>query len=175
MNYKITNGAISYGAETILEEIDFEIKDKDKIAIVGRNGCGKTSFLNSIVDNSMLEEGIGENKFNIYKQGNPSIGYLKQINFEDSSKTMLEEILKVYKPIIDLEEKISKITEMLQNNNDGKLIKDYSNALERYEIQGGYTYKKEYETAIKKLDLQMKIRAKKWMNFQEDKGLKLPF
>ena len=83
----------------------FEIKDKDKIAIVGRNGCGKTSFLNSIVDNSMLEEGIGENKFNIYKQGNPSIGYLKQINFEDSSKTMLEEILKVYKPIIDLEEK----------------------------------------------------------------------
>lgn len=34
MNYKIINGAISYGAETILEEINFEIKEKDKIAIV---------------------------------------------------------------------------------------------------------------------------------------------
>ncbi len=34
MNYKIVNGAISYGAETILEEINFEIKEKDKIAIV---------------------------------------------------------------------------------------------------------------------------------------------
>ena len=175
MNYKITNGAISYGAETILEEIDFEIKDKDKIAIVGRNGCGKTSFLNSIVDNSMLEEGIGENKFNIYKQGNPSIGYLKQINFEDSSKTMLEEILKVYKPIIDLEEKISKITEMLQNNNDGKLIKDYSNALERYEIQGGYTYKKEYETAIKKFGFTDEDKSKKMDEFSGGQRTKIAF
>ena len=40
MNYKIVNGAISFGADTILEEINFEIKDKDKIAIVGRNGSG---------------------------------------------------------------------------------------------------------------------------------------
>ena len=45
MNYKITNGAISFGAETILEEINFEIKDKDKIAIIGRNGAGKTTLL----------------------------------------------------------------------------------------------------------------------------------
>ena len=41
MNYRIVNGAISYGAETILEEINFEINEKDKIAIVGRNGTWK--------------------------------------------------------------------------------------------------------------------------------------
>lgn len=34
MNYRIINGAISYGAETILEEINFEIKDKEKIGVV---------------------------------------------------------------------------------------------------------------------------------------------
>jgi len=34
MNYKIVNGAISFGADTILEEINFEIKERDKIAIV---------------------------------------------------------------------------------------------------------------------------------------------
>ena len=71
MNYKIVNGAISYGADTILEEINFEIKDKEKIAIVGRNGSGKTTLLKSIIDNNMLEEGIGEQKFSIYKQGSP--------------------------------------------------------------------------------------------------------
>ena len=71
VNYKIVNGAISYGADTILEEINFEIKDKEKIAIVGRNGSGKTTLLKSIIDNSMLEEGIGEQKFSIYKQGSP--------------------------------------------------------------------------------------------------------
>lgn len=49
MNYKIVNGSISYGAETIIEEINFEIKEKDKIAIVGKNGCGKTTLLFSHV------------------------------------------------------------------------------------------------------------------------------
>lgn len=44
MNYKIVNGSISFGAETVLEEINFEIKEKDKIAIVGRNGSGKPHF-----------------------------------------------------------------------------------------------------------------------------------
>lgn len=44
MNYRIVNGSISYGAETILEEINFEIKEKDKIAIVGRNGSGKSTL-----------------------------------------------------------------------------------------------------------------------------------
>ena len=54
MNFRIVNGSISYGAETILEEINFEIREKDKIAIVGRNGSGKTTLLKAIVDNSML-------------------------------------------------------------------------------------------------------------------------
>ena len=66
MNYKIINGAISYGAETILEEINFEIKEKEKIAIVGKNGSGKTTLLKAILENEMLEEGIGENKFGVY-------------------------------------------------------------------------------------------------------------
>ena len=39
MNYRIVNGAISYGADTILEEINFDIQEKDKIAIVGNNMC----------------------------------------------------------------------------------------------------------------------------------------
>ena len=175
MNYKITNGSISYGAETIIEEIDFEIRDKDKIAIVGRNGCGKTSFLNAIVDNSMLEEGIGENKFNIYKQGNPSIGYLKQMNFENSSKTMHEEILEVYKPIIDLEKKISKLTELLQSNDNESLIKDYSNSLEKYDILGGYTYKKEYETAIKKFGFTDEDMSKRMDEFSGGQRTKIAF
>ncbi|EAK4242182.1 ATP-binding cassette domain-containing protein, partial [Campylobacter coli] len=45
MNYQIVNGSVSYGAETILEEINFEIKGKQKVAIVGRNGCGKSTLL----------------------------------------------------------------------------------------------------------------------------------
>ena len=94
MNYKIVNGSVSYGADTILEEINFEIKEKDKIAIVGRNGCGKTTLLKAIIDNSMLEQGVGETKFGVYKQGSTVIGYLKQIQFEDSNILMVDEIRK---------------------------------------------------------------------------------
>ena len=42
MLYKIINGSVSFGADTVLERVDFEIKDREKVAIVGRNGCGKT-------------------------------------------------------------------------------------------------------------------------------------
>lgn len=175
MNYKITNGAISFGAETILEEINFEIKDKDKIAIVGRNGAGKTTLLNSILDNSMLEEGVGEDKFNIYKQGNPSIGYLKQINFENSNLTMLEEILKVYENIIKLEEKISNLANVLQTNSDDNIIKEYTNSLEHFEMLDGYTYKKEYEIAIKKFGFTDEDKNKKINEFSGGQKTKIAF
>ena len=150
MNYKIVNGSVSYGADTILEEINFEIKEKDKIAIVGRNGCGKTTLLKAIIDNSMLEQGVGETKFGVYKQGSTVIGYLKQIQFEDSNILMVDEIRKVYSEIIALEEKISILEKKLQLDSNDKNIKEYTNALERYKLLDGYTYKKEYETAIYK-------------------------
>lgn len=175
MNYKITNGAVSFGANTILEEIDFEIKDKDKIAIVGRNGAGKSTLLNSIIDNNMLEEGVGEEKFNIYKQGNPNIGYLKQINFENSTLTMLEEILQVYDNIIKLEEKIANLAEKLQTTSDENTIKEYTNALEKFEILGGYTYKKEYETAIKKFGFLEEDKYKKVSEFSGGQRTKIAF
>ena len=175
MNYKIVNGSISFGAETVLEEINFEIKEKDKIAIVGRNGSGKTTFLKAIVDNSMLEEGIGEEKFGIYKQGSPNIGYLKQMEFEGSNDTMLDEILKVYEPIIKLEEKIERLAKELEISQEEKLIKDYTNSLDRFEQVGGYTYKKEYEIAIKKFGFSEEDKAKKMNQFSGGQRTKIAF
>ena len=175
MNYKIVNGSISFGAETILEEINFEIKEKDKIAIVGRNGSGKTTFLKALVDNSMLEEGIGEEKFGVYKQGSPNIGYLKQMEFEGSNDTMLDEILKVYEPIIKLEEKIEKLANELENSQDEKLIKDYTNSLDKFEQIGGYTYKKEYEIAIKKFGFTEEDKVKKMNQFSGGQKTKIAF
>ncbi len=175
MNYKITNGAISYGANTILEEINFEIHEKDKIAIVGNNGSGKTTLLKSIIDNEMLEEGIGEEKFEIQKQGKPVIGYLQQIAFENSNHTFLEEIIQVYEPITQLENKISNLQQKLQTQNDDKLIKEYTESLERYELIGGYTYKKEYETAIKKFGFSQEDKNKKINEFSGGQKTKIAF
>ena len=77
MNFRITNGSVSYGADTILEQIDFSVKGCEKVAIVGRNGCGKSTLLGAIVDNRILEEGIGEDKFSIFKEGIKNIRIFK--------------------------------------------------------------------------------------------------
>ncbi len=175
MNYRIVNGSISYGAETILEEINFEIKEKDKIAIVGRNGSGKSTLLNAIVDNSMLEKGIGEEKFNVYKQGNPIIGFLKQMEFEDSSTTLIEEILKVYEPILNLEDKIAKLANEMQDNTNQKLIKEYTEALDKFNVIGGYTYKKEYEVALKKFGFTEEDKSKTMDQFSGGQRTKVAF
>lgn len=154
MNYKIVNGSISFGADTILEEINFEIREKEKIAIVGRNGCGKTTFLKSLIHNDMLEEGIGESKFGVYKQGQIDIGCLEQIQFENEEISMEEEILKVYKDIIAQEKRISSLQKKMEEDASEENIKAYTNAIEKYELMDGYTYKKEYMTAIRKFGFE---------------------
>ena len=173
MNYRIVNGSVSYGADTILEEINVEIKNKEKIAIVGRNGSGKSTLLKALINNELLSEGIGTEKFNIYKEGNPSIGYLKQIEFEDDSITMLDEVLKVYKEIIRLENKIEEIIAQMQQNSSEELAKEYSRLQDRYELLDGYTYKKEYETAINKFGFSNEDKLKKLVNFLEGREQKL--
>lgn len=175
MNYRITNGAVTYGADTILEEIDFEIKGKEKIAIVGRNGSGKSTLLRAIINNEMLSEGIGTDKFNIYREGNPQIGYLKQIDFEDDSITMLEEILKVYKNITDLEKRLTNLVLKMQTDKSEETAQEYLKAQERYELLDGYTYKKEYETAISKFGFSKEDKNKKLSQFSGGQRTKIAF
>ena len=45
MRYQIRHAIVKYAADTILEDVNFEIHDHEKIAIIGRNGCGKTTLL----------------------------------------------------------------------------------------------------------------------------------
>lgn len=175
MNFKIINGAVEFGAETILENINIEIKDKEKIAIIGRNGAGKSTLLKAIINNQLLTEGTGKDKFNIYKEENPVIGYLKQMEFENDQITMIDEILKVYKPIIDLENKINNLIEEMQVNHSEQLALEYSKLMEKYEFLDGYTYKKEYEIAIKKFGFCEEDKHKKISEFSGGQRTKIAF
>ena len=175
MNYKIINGSVEFGAETILEQINIEIKDKEKIAIIGRNGAGKSTLLKAIVNNEMLTSGSGDEKFNIIKEGKPVIGYLKQIDFEDDSISMIDEILKAYKPIIDLENKINNLLIQMQDNKSEVLATEYSKLMDRFEFLDGYTYKKEYETAINKFGFSAEDKNKKISEFSGGQRTKIAF
>lgn len=175
MEYKIINGAISFSSNTILEEINFEIKNNDKIAIVGRNGCGKTSLLRALVDNEMLETGLDNVDLQVVKIGKPIIGYQEQHSFSDLNVTLLDEILKVYSSIIKLEEKIKRLEKEMETFATTKVIEDYTNSLEQYKLLGGYEYKKEYELALVKFGFSKEDKSKKLGEFSGGQRTKIAF
>lgn len=175
MKYQIINGAITFGNNTIREEINFTINKSDRIAIVGRNGSGKTSLLKSLVDNDMLESGIGLDDLRIVKIGKPSIGYQEQHAFSNLDVTLLDEILKVYKDITNLENKIKKLEDKMISNATSETILEYTDCIERYKLIGGYSYKKEYEVALNKFGFSSEDKMKKLSEFSGGQITKISF
>ncbi|MBO5286101.1 MAG: ABC-F type ribosomal protection protein [Clostridia bacterium] len=175
MLFKITNGAVSFGADTVLERIDFEIKDREKIAIVGRNGSGKTTLLKCVTGDVTLEEGTGETGFTVTKTGAPVIGYLKQIAFSDEDETLLNEVLKVFKNITDIESKLAVLLKEIELNPTEEKVKEYSLLNDRYDFLGGYTYKKEYSVMIKKFGFTEEDKHKKLREFSGGQRTKIAF
>ena len=87
-----------------------KIKEKEKIAVVGRNGCGKTTLLKAILGREPLEEGTADIPFSVIRASNIRIGYLEQTTFPDNEMTLLlDEILNVFRPITDLEKKAEEL------------------------------------------------------------------
>ncbi|MCF0142830.1 MAG: ABC-F family ATP-binding cassette domain-containing protein, partial [Parasporobacterium sp.] len=113
MKLQIRHARVQYGADIIIDDINFEIHDREKIAVVGRNGCGKTTLLKLIsgeleISNPDSDESCA---FNI--AGGVTIGTLKQINFEDKEITAEEEIKKVFRPIIECKARMEEIEALL--------------------------------------------------------------
>ncbi len=88
---------------------------------------------------------------------------------------MLDEVLEIYKPITDLENKIKMLEEKLKVETSDAIIKEYSNARERYEIMGGYTYKKEYQTMIRKFGFSKEEESKKISEFSGGQKTRIAF
>lgn len=175
MYLKIVNARVDILNKSILEQVNMEIKDKDHIAIIGRNGVGKTTLLKALVDNTMFEEGTGEEKFNIYKVGNPVIGYLKQNEGLNNDNTLLEEILLAYQDIIKIEDKLHKLEIKLNNNPLKEEIYQYTELQDYYKNIGGYEYKKEYLNALLKNGFTENDFNKKISSFSGGEQTKISF
>ena len=175
MLFKIKNRSVSFGADTVLENIDFEIKDREKVAVVGRNGSGKSTLLKCITGEIIPEEGTGEEPFSVTKVGSPVIGYLKQIAFTDENSRMIDEVLTVFEPILSAERKMQSLLKEIEDNPDEKKIKAYSDLNERYEFMGGYTYKKEYSVMIKKFGFTEEDKEKRMCEFSGGQRTKIAF
>ncbi len=142
IEFEIKNLKKYYGANLIFEDINFDLKSKERVAIVGRNGCGKSSIFKIIVNKENKDGG------ELLIRKNLKLGYLEQIPEFENYK--VKEILNLGFPhLIDIEKKLSKLESKMQNIDCDldKILDKYSKLQIEYENLGGY----EKETIISKV------------------------
>lgn len=156
MRYQIRHALVQYGAETIIEDVNFDIHDHEKIAIVGRNGCGKTTLLKLIAGDITMANIDSDESCGIAMAGNQKIGYLRQISFEDQEITVENEILKVFEPVFACERRMKELTDIMETDHDQKWMYEYSSLQDQMEAMGGYTYRRDMETMFQKFGFDLK-------------------
>ncbi len=156
MRYQIRHALVQYGAETIIEDVNFDIHDHEKIAIVGRNGCGKTTLLKLIAGDITMANIDSDESCGIAMAGNQKIGYLRQISFEDQEITVENEILKVFEPVFACERRMKELTDIMETDHDQKWMYEYSSLQDQMEAMGGYTYRRDMETMFQKFGFGLK-------------------
>lgn len=169
MQLTIKNGSLDLSGEQILSLIDFEITDNSRIALVGRNGCGKTSLLKIISGEYSITNG------NLTLSGKPKIGTLSQMTFKDENVTLVEEIRSAYEEILSLKERLNKAQEDMEVCGDTQTIKLYTDLLDTFTNMGGFYFEKEYEAAIKKFGFTAEERLKKVSDFSGGQRTKIAF
>lgn len=163
MYLKIKNASIEYGSDVVLENIDLTVKNNEKIAIVGRNGTGKTSILKAIIGEIDFTDGYDKL---IIEKDNFKIGYIKQsLNKSEEETSLIDYIKEVYNNIINIENEIKNIENKLSTNYEEKLLNRYNELLNTYKLLGGYDYIKEYTLALNKFGFTKEVYNKKLKEF----------
>lgn len=176
----INNLTKFYGANKIFETICFEVKTGERIGLIGKNGCGKTTIMKIIMgrfkeSNSNLqgwfedtgqvqvgEVSYGEEVSEDYQAGEVNlrkgikVGYLNQIPVYSEDTKAIDVIRMAFQKVFDLKRRLSELEGVFQTSSGEKLEKallSYGRLTEEYEIAGGY----ELETKINKITEGLKI------------------
>lgn len=175
MLYQISNGAVAFGDDVILHSIDFEIRNTEKIAIVGRNGCGKTTLLKLISGEVDMEKLDSDESAFIAKAGNPEIGYLKQIAFDDPDVTLEQEVRKCFVKMDERKAELARAAAELEHDYSDEKVARYTAMEESFKDDGGYYYEKEYEVMIRKFGFSDDERKKPIRDFSGGQQTKIAF
>lgn len=175
MQYKIQNGAVVFGADVILKNVNFDIKNTEKIAIVGRNGCGKTTLLKLIAGEVDLHKRDSDEDIFIVKSGNPEIGYLKQMAFENKTITMEEEVRKAFSKILSMQKDLEEKRRLMESDPSEQNIKIYTALHDQFVFLGGYYFEKEYEIVLKEFGFTKEDKKKRLEEFSGGQQTKIAF
>lgn len=139
---------VEFGVKPLFQDVSFVINDKDRIALVGKNGAGKSTMLKILCGMQKPTSG------NVAVPTDTTIGYLPQVmNLQDST-TVKEEARKAFAGITDLKAKIDELNKQLSERTDYEsdeymaLVNKFSVEHDRYMMMGADNYEAEIERTL---------------------------
>ena len=132
----------SFLERELFKDGNFKIEAKDRIGLIGENGCGKTTIFKIICGEEASDTG------SVIKASGIKIGTLNQFACKNSEKTCYQEALSVFSELISLEEEIFSVNKKLEIEQDTRLIEKAEQLRVRFEREGGLTYKSRTRSAL---------------------------
>ena len=132
----VQNLTLSFGEKTLFEGVSFDIKEKEKVGLIGCNGAGKTSLFKIITGEYEATDG------NCFISRNAKIGYMEQHTCSEN-KTVYNELISVFDDLIKIENELEEISYNLTNGigNQEKNIERQDYLTNVFSRDGGLTYK----------------------------------
>jgi len=146
----LTDATKDYAGRKVLDGVEVEIHDGDRIGLIGNNGCGKTTLLRVLTDEVELDSGSRISKRGLV------IGYLPQIPEVEGGCTVLEEALRPFARLRRIEEDLARVEHAMGGvapEELERLVHEQAALREEYEREGGYTYRPRTEAALHGLGL----------------------
>ena len=131
---KFQNVSFSFGADVILDNVDFQINPGEKVGIVGNNGAGKTTLFR------MITGELFSNSGEVVMGKDTVIGYMEQHPLTNCTETLFNEMDKAFTEIHSIRHEMERIEEEMGKENADleKLTAYYGNLQETFEKKGGY-------------------------------------
>ena len=175
MRYQIRHALVQYGADTILQDVNFEVHDNEKIAIVGRNGCGKTTLLKLIAGDIQMNNLDSDEECGISMAGKQEIGFLRQVNFADREVTVEEEIKKAFAPVFACEKRMNELEERMKISDDRQLMNEYDSLQRKMEALRGYSWRQDMEIMFQRFGFALEDLKRPIGSFSGGQQTKVAF
>ncbi|MGM9858689.1 MAG: ABC-F family ATP-binding cassette domain-containing protein [Bacilli bacterium] len=173
----VQNITKKFGSTELFHDINFNINDNDRVAIVGNNGTGKSTLLKIILgEEEISNNGTTDLKGCISIAKNKTIGYLSQNVIESLDNTLKEEALLVFKDVIETEKRMNELANEYSLDPSNKdLEKKYINKVDEFERLGGYDYNYRIEMMLFKFGFSKEVIDRPIKSFSGGERTKMAF
>ena len=139
---------MEFGATPLFQDVSYVINDKDRIALVGKNGAGKSTMLKIIAGLQQPTSGT------VAVSGGSTIGYLPQVMVLSDEHTVREEAEQAFSHISQMQERLDRMNQELADRTDYDsesymaLVEKFTHESERFQMMGGMNYQAELERTL---------------------------